>query len=76
MPFDSFPERDFVGGDPWWQQCKSCKRPIAANEPVEHIKLDPDASHRAQEVNGIYHADCARPFLSLVRALNTMRRWG
>ena len=76
MPFDSFPERDFGGGKPWWQQCKSCKRPIAANEPVEHIKLDPDASHRAQEVNGIYHADCARPFLNLVRALNTMRRWG
>lgn len=76
MPFDSFPERNPDGGDPWWQQCQSCKQPIAANEPVEHIRLTHDPVHGSDKINGTYHAECARPFLSLVRALNSLTRWG
>ncbi len=76
MPFDSFPERDLGGGEPWWQRCKSCKRPIAANEPVEHIRFEPDAVDNVDEINGTYHAECARPFLSVVRALNSLKRVG
>ena len=76
MPFDSFPERNFEGGDPWWQRCKSCKRPIAAHEPVEHLRFNPDPVHNIDDINGIYHAGCAKPFLSIVRALDALRRWG
>ncbi len=76
MPFDSFPERDFNGGEPWWQQCKSCKRAIAAHEPVEQLRFDPDPIHRLDEMNGTYHAACAKPFVSIIRALNTLQRWG
>jgi hypothetical protein len=76
MPFDSFPERVPSDGGHWLQQCPSCKQPIAPYQPVEHIQLPHDPMHGADKVNGTYHAECARPFLSLVSALNTLRRWG
>jgi hypothetical protein len=76
MPFDSFPQRDLGGDDPWWQRCKSCKRPINAHQKVEKIQLPHDPVHGADKVNGTYHAECAKPFLNLVRALDAMRRWG
>ena len=76
MPFDSFPKRDLGGGDPWWQRCKSCKRPIGANQPVEQIQLPHDPVHGADKINGTYHPECAKPILSLLRTLNAMRRWG
>lgn len=76
MPFDSFPEPSPEGGDPWRQRCQSCKQPIAAHQPVENIQLPNDPVHGADKVNGTYHAECAKPFVSLVEALNTLRRWG
>jgi hypothetical protein len=76
MPLDSFPQRDLGGGDPWWQRCQSCKRPITARQKVEKIQIPHDPVHGADTVNGTYHAECAKPFLSLVRALDAMRRWG
>jgi hypothetical protein len=76
MPFDSFPERFPSDGDPYWHQCRSCKQPIAAHQPMEKIQLPHDPVHGADMVNGTYHAECARPYLSLVNALNALSRLG
>jgi hypothetical protein len=76
MPFDSFPERFPSHDEPSWQRCQSCKRPIAAHEPVEQIQLQHDLMHGADKVNGTYHAQCAQPYLGLVNALTMLRRWG
>ena len=76
MPFDSFPERVPSDGDYWSRQCKSCKRPIAAHESVEEIRLAHDPIHRADIANGTYHTECAKPLLSLVGTLDMLSRWG
>ena len=74
MPFDSLPG-GFWGPDgpdgPW---CKSCKRPIAPDEPVEDLRFEYDPGHKLDELNGAYHAECARPFLSVKRALDMLVR--
>ena len=38
------------------------------------MKFEPDGDQRLDEMNGIYHAGCARPILSLKRALDALRR--
>ena len=54
--------------------CMSCKRLISANEPTEELRFGQE--HRLNEMNGIYHAECAKPFLSVIRALNMLGRFG
>ena len=70
MPFDCCPDYN----RPSERTCPSCKRPIAVHEPVAHIRFDPDPVHRLEEMNGAYHADCAKPYLSIARALEMLRR--
>lgn len=70
MPFDPMP-REF------WDRsisCKSCSQPIAEGEPTEELHFDPCPEHKLEELNGTYHADCAKPLLSVKRALD-MLKW-
>ena len=63
-------------GEPWdgRRMCRSCKSPIDPAEPVEELHFNDDAGHRLEELNGPYHAHCARPFLSIKRALDALSR--
>lgn len=68
MPFDSMPHQ-------YWDKsewCQSCKKPIGPDEPVEHLRFDNHAEHRLEDLSGPYHAECARPFLSVKRALDML----
>jgi hypothetical protein len=73
MPFDSMPQGD-PWGDPWARICQSCKNPIGRNEPVEELTFAPDEKHRLEALNGPYHAACAKPYLSIKRALDALSR--
>jgi hypothetical protein len=64
------------GGEPWKPSCKSCHGPIGANDSVEHIKFEVPSDHRLQDLNGTYHAECARPILSVKRAYDMLGRFG
>ena len=56
--------------------CKSCKRPILSEHTTEQLKMPFDGEHKLHELNGIYHSECARPYLSVMRALNALSRGG
>lgn len=73
MPFDSMPQGK-PWGEPWMPQCPSCRRPIGKNEPTENVRFESDPQHKLEELNGVYHAACAKPYLSMGHALN-MLRW-
>ena len=51
-----------------------CKGPIAPEHLTETIRFDDDEEHRLQELNGTYHAECAKPILSIKRALDILSR--
>lgn len=53
----------------------SCKRLISADEPTEQVRLPFDAEHKTHELNGLYHYECARPYLSVIRAMESLSRW-
>jgi len=63
-------------GEPWenGRTCRSCRSPIAPGEPVEELRFESDSEHRLEELNGAYHAQCARPFLSIKRAFDMLGR--
>jgi len=54
--------------------CKGCKRPILADDATEQVQMPHDADSTLLAYNGIYHALCARPILSLTRAMMAMSR--
>lgn len=56
--------------------CPSCKRPIATSDATENLRFEADPVHRLEEMNGLYHAACAKPFLSLQRAMEMLGRFG
>lgn len=72
MPFDGSHARPQQEDDPL-RCCRSCKQPIFAGEQAEYLHFERDGLHAVHQVNGAYHAACARPFLSLVRALEAAR---
>jgi hypothetical protein len=74
MPFDTMPQGNSWGA--WDDVCQGCKGLIAPGQPVEHIRFDPDPSleQKLEEMNGPYHAECARPILSVKRALDALGR--
>jgi len=55
--------------------CMSCKLLITSDQPTEEVRLPFDAHHKTHELNGLYHSECARPYLSIVRAMNSLTRW-
>ncbi len=63
------------GGEPHGRMCRSCRHPIAPGEASETISFDNDPDRKLNDLNGLYHARCARPFLSLARIIN-MDAWG
>lgn len=54
--------------------CKSCKRPILAEHRAEQLNVPFDEEHGLHELNGVYHSECAKPYLSVMRALDALRR--
>lgn len=75
MPFDSMPQ-GMPWGEPWAPTCKSCRQPIAHGHHSEELRFTPDPEHRLEELNGTYHAECARPYLSIRHALDMLGRIG
>lgn len=63
MAFDAEP-----GGDPRGPWCKSCREPIGGKPTPVRFTVD------EHDLNGDYHAVCARPILSLARVMNMS--WG
>jgi len=61
-------------GEPWHPECKSCRGVIGPDEATEQLHFDRDEEHRLDEMNGTYHAECARPYLSIKRALDALTR--
>ena len=76
MPFDSFPRRDFGGGEPVGRLCPCCRQPIRFYQPVEQLEFAHGTGHGLHEMNGTYHAECAKPYLSVARALDSLSRFG
>ena len=70
MPFDSFPEPIPAGV----QRCPSCKQGIAAHQPTELLRFEREETHRLDELNGLYHAECAQPYLAMTRTLDVLNR--
>ncbi len=64
-------------GEPWesGRICRSCRSPIAPDEPVEELRFESGSEHRLEELNGDYHAACAQPFLSIKRAFDLLGRF-
>lgn len=66
---------DLKSGDDWGDPvCKSCKLIIGPSDPTEVLQFDQRDAHRLDEMNGLYHAHCARPYMSAMRALDALRR--
>ena len=55
--------------------CMSCKALITVDQPSREVRLPFDAQHKTHELNGLYHFECARPYLSLIRAMESLTRW-
>lgn len=62
------------GGEPHIPECKGCKRPIEPGESIEEVRFDPDPVHGLEEMNGQYHVRCAKPLISIARALTLLGR--
>ena len=63
--------------DRYWDEtpaCKSCRQPILAEHSTEQLELPFDEQHKLHELNGLYHSECAKPFLSIVRAMDVLSR--
>ena len=54
--------------------CKSCKRPILSEHATEQVQMPFDSDHGLHELNGVYHSECAKPYLSVIRALDMLTR--
>ena len=67
MPFDGSSGYN-SWENPWRSLCCSCMRPIVASEQMQTINVGYDPAHQVHQVNGAYHAACARPYLSLLKA--------
>jgi len=63
-------------GEPWGEGplCRSCRQPIDPAEPIERLNFDNQREHRLEALNGAYHARCAKPYLSVKRALDALGR--
>ncbi len=66
------------GPNGYWDEgpvCKSCKRLIDNSEPTEDLRFEPYGDHRFDGMDGLYHSECARPYLSIIRAMDMLRRF-
>lgn len=62
---------------PWdaYPSCTSCKQFIKADQSSQRVSLPFDAEHKTHELNGLYHSECARPYLSVIQAMEMLTRW-
>jgi hypothetical protein len=60
--------------DPLVPWCRSCQLPVFPEQDKEEILFAEGSEHRLEELNGTYHAQCARPFVSGKRALDLLSR--
>lgn len=66
-----------LNSDRFWEpgpSCTSCKGLLLPDHLTEEVRFEHDPVHRLHEMNGVYHAECAKPFLSLARALGMLGR--
>lgn len=63
-----FPER------PQHRVCCSCKHSILDGHDATELNFAHDPEHETHRLNGPYHSVCARPLLSVARALDACRR--
>ncbi len=61
------------GGEPHYETCHSCKRLIPPGHPQAEVRFDGN-DEKLASLSGIYHAECAKPILSVKRALDMMKR--
>ena len=71
MSYHSMPKGPW--DEPWGASCKSCQMPIFEGQPSEDVHF-PEGSESAS-MSGTYHAECAKPFASIARAMNMLNRW-
>ena len=66
---------DLKAGDDWGSgpMCQSCKQPIGAADATQTLHFGNHGEHRLAQMNGIYHSICARPYVSMLRALEALR---
>ena len=72
--FMDIPASGEGGGEPHLPRCKSCRQPIPPGAASERLNFPIDHDPRLAELNGLYHAGCAKPYSSLRRALETLSR--
>jgi len=48
-------------------------RLIDRSEPAEDLRFEAIGDHQFEGMDGLYHASCAKPYLSILRALNALR---
>ena len=53
--------------------CMSCKLPIISGEKAVALSFDADDEHGLSKMNGVYHAECAAPLTTVIRALGVLR---
>lgn len=61
------------GGEPWTPSCRSCHEPLKPGDAVERIEF-PHDEHGLHDMNGMYHAACAKPILSVKHAYDMLGR--
>lgn len=61
------------GDEPWGVSCKLCGMPIGASDRTEEVRF-PEGSESA-DMTGTYHFECSKPFASIARAMNMLRRF-
>lgn len=72
--FMDIPAGGEPGPEPIPPRCRSCKQPISPDEPRRTLTFPSNSDYRFDELNGLYHAACARPFASLQRAMDMLTR--
>ncbi len=69
-----------AGGEGWFDppgpRCKSCKEPIAPGAPSEELEFPSNTQHQLEGMSGLYHSSCAKPYASILRAMNMLSRFG
>lgn len=66
------------GPNGYWDEgplCKSCKRLIDPSEPSQELRFSVLDDRRFDGMDGLYHSICAKPFLSVLRAMDMLRRY-
>jgi len=56
--------------------CPSCKSLILPGQATDRIAFANDNPDGLASMNGLYHAPCAKPLLSVKRAYDMLGNWG